>query len=359
MAKLRGINLTDGSASPGKGATVAVAAAGTAAAAGKLAWDKLHAGQSEDFIREYGLHAGEFVPDGIRRIARGQLDSAVEELEGASDRKLGEAVHETRKRLKRLRTCLRVIRPVLGEDVYEHENAAFREAGRRLAAARDARVLAETLDKLGDRFRDELQPVATGDLRARVEDEHETAIGSLRGDGQTIGAVLAELRSARQRTAGWTLVAHDVDALAPGLRRVYARGRRRMRTAAAEPSTENLHEWRKRVKDLWYASQIVRPAGPKRMKRLARRAHHLSDLLGDDHDLAVLRAYVEGHPECFEDEASRGAVVAVIDRRREALQHEALELGGELYKRSPKKFVRSIERRWRKRAPEQAQPASA
>jgi hypothetical protein len=45
---------------------------------------------------------GEFVPDGIRRIARGQLDDAVEELEGASDEELGQAVHEMRKRLKRL-----------------------------------------------------------------------------------------------------------------------------------------------------------------------------------------------------------------------------------------------------------------
>jgi CHAD domain-containing protein len=358
MAKLTGVSL-DGSPNPGRPAALAVAAVGTAAGAGKLAWDKLHGGSSDDQSREHRLHDGEFVPDGIRRIARGQLDDAVEELEGASDRELGEAVHETRKRLKRLRTCLRLTRPALGEDLYDSENAAFRETGHRLSGARDARVLLETLDKLSDRFGDELSPAATDRLRARLEEEHDQAVESLRADGRTVGAVLAELRTARQRTTGWTFDSHEFEALAPGLRRIYGRGRRRMRAAAAEPTTENLHEWRKRVKDLWHASQIVRPAAPKRMKRLAKRAHRLSDLLGDDHDLAVLRGQVKEHHERFEDDASRDALVAIIDRRRTALQNEALELGGKLYKRSPKRFVRSIERRWRKRAPEQAPPVSA
>jgi hypothetical protein len=39
------------------------------------------------------------------------------------------------------------------------------------------------------------------------------------------------------------------------------------------------HELRKRAKYLWCAAQIVRPAAPKKMKRIARRAH---ETLGSD-----------------------------------------------------------------------------
>jgi CHAD domain len=69
------------------------------------------------------------VPDGMRRIARGQLDAGIEELEGQPNRKLDEAVHETRKRLKRLRASLRLERCAIGDETYSRENAAFRDLG--------------------------------------------------------------------------------------------------------------------------------------------------------------------------------------------------------------------------------------
>jgi CHAD domain-containing protein len=132
-----------------------------------------------------------------------------------------------------------------------------------------------------------------------------------------------------------------------------------MRAAAKEPNDEHLHEWRKRVKDLWYASQILTPAAPKPMRRFAKRAHRLSNLLGDDHDLAILRQYVEDHPHHFADEAQRLALTAAIERRRNRLQRDAFELGAKVYERPPKKFVRSIGRRWGKRMPARFEPVAA
>jgi CHAD domain-containing protein len=140
----------------------------------------------------------------------------------------------------------------------------------------------------------------------------------------------------------------DFAVLSHGLKRIYRRGRQRMRAAKAEPTAEALHEWRKRVKELWYASQIVAAAAPERMDEFSKRAHRLSELLGEDHDLAVLRAYVKSHSGCFADESPRRALEAVIDRRRECLQREAFELGPKVYRRRPRRFAGSIERSWRK-----------
>jgi CHAD domain-containing protein len=341
---------------PAAATAAAVTLAGAAAAGGKLVHDRRAKQAADGPDRRFRLHADEYVPDGIRRIAGGQLSGAQDDLEGASEQTLGDAVHETRKRLKRLRACLRLSRDALGDETYDRENTAFRMAGRRLSGARDAEVLVETLDALRERFGTELPAAATDALRARLRDEHEQAMKGLREDEAAIDLTLGELDAARTRAAGWTFDDAGFAALKPGLRRIYRRGRKRMRAATREPTTENLHEARKRVKDLWHATQIVRPAAPKKLKRLSRRAHHLADLLGDDHDLAVLRDDIERHPQAFDDESSQRAVLAVIDRRREALQRDALKLGGRLYAPSPKRFVRRIERGWHKRAAARPEP---
>ncbi|MEA2151069.1 MAG: hypothetical protein QOD69_2899 [Solirubrobacteraceae bacterium] len=343
---------------PGKAAAAAaVALAGAAAAGGKLAHDRRSrpAGPVSEPDRTYRLRADEYVPDGVRRIARGRLADAGEQLGGASGGELGAAVHGARKDLKRLRAALRLTRGALGEETYERENTAFRMAGRRLSGTRDAQVLVETLDALAARFADELPATLTTDLRARLQGEHERALAALQEDDAAVGRTLDELAEARTRTAGWTLDDDGFGALAPGLGRIYRRGRKRVRAAAQEPTDERLHEARKRVKDLWHATQILRPAAPKRLKKLSKRAHGLADLLGDDHDLAVLRAYADRHPQCFADESSRQALLTILDRRRQALQRKAFKLGDELYEQSPKRFVSAIERGWRKRA--DARPA--
>src|ERR671919_166855 len=108
--------------------------------------------------RRFRLDDGERVPDGVRRIARGQLDLSIERLEGDTHEDLGTAVHETRKSLKRLRAIARLARDELGDETYRRENVAFRDAGRRLAGARDDQVLLETLDALTDRDPDQAPP---------------------------------------------------------------------------------------------------------------------------------------------------------------------------------------------------------
>ena len=70
------------------------------------------------------------------------------------------------------------------------------------------------------------------------------------------------------RATGWPTGPCDgesVASLAPGFERIYRRGRKTYKVARKNPSTENLHELRKRAKDLWYTGQIVQAASPKAM----------------------------------------------------------------------------------------------
>ncbi|HUR87353.1 MAG TPA: CHAD domain-containing protein [Solirubrobacteraceae bacterium] len=340
----------------GAAAAAAVALAGAAAAGGRAVAQRRAEPAPEDPERRYRLRGDEYVPDGVRRVARGQLAAAHEQLESASAADLAGAVHETRKALKRVRACVRLSRDALGEETYDRENTAFRMAGRRLSGARGAQVLVETLDALTERFAAELPVEATAALRTRLQEQQAKATAALREDDTAVERTLSELGRARTRTAWWTLETDDFTALKPGLRRIYRRGRRGIRAACDDPTTENLHEARKRVKDLWHATQLVWPAHPKRLEALSTQAHDVADLLGDDHDLAVLREVVRAHPQCFEDESSQRALLAVLDRRREALQRDALELGRKLYAAKPGRFVTDVERGWRKRAGGRSEP---
>src|SRR5262249_35858201 len=101
-----------------------------------------------------------------------------------------------------------------------------------------------------------------------------------------------------------------------------------MRRAQADPTDENRHDWRKRVKDLWHAEQILRPAAPKKMKKLAKRTHTLADLLGDDHGLAELRLSVERRRNGFSDHTAYGGLMAAIDRRARCFSGGRCAWGG-------------------------------
>jgi CHAD domain-containing protein len=315
-------------------AAAGAAAAGIAAVGGKLAWDKL-ASPNGDSKTAYRLRSDEPVPEGIRRIARCQLELAHSELDGASKRKLPAGVHEARKRMKRLRAEVRLSRDAIGDETYKYENTAFRDTGRRLSGARDSEVLLETLEEVEKAAEGELPKGWAKPLRERLEGEREQALEPLRSDDGVMPAVLAEIETAHTRTATWTFDSSGYEALEPGFKRIHKRGRKAMKRAAAEPTSENFHEWRKRAKDLWHALQLLRPVAPKKMKRLASNAHDLSDLLGDDHDLAELRAYAAEHPDCFKDPELLPALDAVIDRRRKRLQRQALKRGRKLYRGRP------------------------
>jgi CYTH domain-containing protein/CHAD domain-containing protein len=290
---------------------------------------------------EFRLRSGESVADGSRRIVRARLDEAIGGLDAAGDDTLDEAVHEARKSLKRLRTILRLARDELGDEVYRSENTGFRDAGRRLSGARDSQVVVETLDGLCGRYRGELPQGGFTALRDALRQEHEAARKRLQADADTLRDVVEKLRSARARTAAWPIDRDDLDALAPGLRRIHRRGRKAL-GAIHEPSgDEALHELRKRAKDLWYASQILGPAAPKKTKKMAKRAHKLADLIGEDHDLAVLQQTAERHHEHLR-EPEPDALRELIERRRSELQRRALSRAKRLYRRKPRAVVRRV-----------------
>ena len=69
---------------------------------------------------------------------------------------------------------------------------------------------------------------------------------------------------------GWTLSEAGFDAVAGGLRKTYARGRRALDSAVEAPTSENFHEYRKRTKYTWYHVRLLDETAPALANRSGR-----------------------------------------------------------------------------------------
>jgi CHAD domain len=353
-------------------ATVAIGV-GVALARAERGRRSIRVGRKRD--RQFALWPQEQLEDGLRRMALSQLDTAIELLGGENGAvPTATAVHETRKSLKRLRALFGLLEQELGTAEFARGDAVLREAGMRLAGARDAEVLVSTLDELVSDNPELARRRGVAKLRSQLVAERDIATERTRDDPWARAQVLGELRALRGRVQAWSLPHRDgIDSVQDGLSRIYRQGRRRRRRAARGKGDagHEMHRWRKRVKDLRYAAAVLDrrdPESPKgartdsrrgrnhgrsrrradagHIRRLARRADELGELLGEEHDLALLAARLRGGAEPSAERrlrvgaGSRKKLLKLIARRRRRLRRKALAKGKRLYRHTPGGFVR-------------------
>ncbi|MEQ8514852.1 MAG: CHAD domain-containing protein [Chromatocurvus sp.] len=285
--------------------------------------------------------------DGIRRMAREQMDKALAEIDDSGlDRQ--QTVHQVRKRCKKIRALLQLARGDLDNagKVYQRENACFRDAARSLSNVRDAEALLETCDKLIDASPRQDKRQRLENARHVLEERRLTAVQDDIGLDERIDAFAATLRAARQRVEAWP-IGDSFAALAPGLKKNYRRGRKAMKSAVKTPSTDKLHEWRKRVKYHRYHLQVLRPTWDAVLHAWQDELNDMGEALGDDHDLAVFTATLSEEHARFTSNRELRALVGLCDRRRAQLQARVFPLGQRAFTEKPKHLVRRLEVYWK------------
>ena len=274
------------------------------------------------------ISSKENVAKALLRLLRRDLNAAARELRAASPRE--ERVHRVRQRLKRIRTILRVLEPAFGERA-RAVRRTLAEAARLLARARDADVAAASARELasttpaGEDAGFERVAVALDAEAARAHQE-KTPLGDVNG---RFAAAMAEAATFEPDFDGQALVA-------AALRQAYKRGRKAMLKAESSLSTPDLHRWRKAVKDLWYLIRLARKRLPKRVARVGPNLDRLGEALGLGNDHALLAEKLALSPT---GDPALMRQLALIARRRNALEAEAFALGARLYARKPKAFA--------------------
>lgn len=116
----------------------------------------------------------ETVPDGIKRIAFELIDKAIEQTKPQVKNR-DKVIHDTRVTFKKLRTLLRLTRVKNNAETFRHEDAGFRDAGRRLSQVRDQAAMIEALDKLTERYADQLSRVPSRSCASRLSGQGESS----------------------------------------------------------------------------------------------------------------------------------------------------------------------------------------
>jgi inorganic pyrophosphatase len=106
-------------------------------------------------------------------------------------------------------------------------------------------------------------------------------------------------------------------------------------------------KWRKQAKYLRYQLEVLHPLWLERMEELANEADQMSELLGDDHDLAVLRQRLGEDPGQYGHEDDTAVLLALIDRRRAELRDEVMPLGRLFFQDIPQDFAQRLKGFWK------------
>jgi CHAD domain-containing protein len=287
--------------------------------------------------------------DSVRQTAREELAGAVRLLRDDYHDDPVTAIHEARKNLKKTRALLRLVRYGLDKDVRRRENAAIRDAARLISGARDSDVMLETIGTLAKRGDARVDAVKLAELRLRLGSPAGDGHGSVSDGNGGPAAVIIVLEGVLGRIDEWPLDC-DWPKLGRGVSRAYRRGRDAFVEADVDPTTERLHDWRKRVKDLWYHQRLLCEAWPEVFGVQAEEAHRLSELLGDDHDLGVLAERLSADGDA--------AILDLISDARAELLRGARRLGRRVYAETGAAFKTRIQAYLRWAAAEAAHDAS-
>jgi CHAD domain-containing protein len=289
----------------------------------------------------------ESVLEGCLRIVNEQVATItgilrVECAEGPS----AADIHRARTCLKRLRALLRLVRGEIARAVFTAAEGTFRDMGKRLAPARSTAVLVSTLDRITAEYdligEDEIERLRAVLVAAAQRARCTTLTTEKRlALAEKLDETVARLERVRFTNSGW-------EALREGVRRTYRQGRKASEELRDAPETSGLHAWRRRVKELWYDLSLLSRLPVRDLPETTEQARLLSELLGEDHDLAMLAAELSRHPTRFGKDGPPESLHRAIASGRKRLLRQIFRLSRRLYASKPNAILTELQDGWRK-----------
>ncbi len=289
----------------------------------------------------FRLKAGEAVSTEIRRIVLRQLDRATAELRSIGDPESDEAIHDARRRVKKIRAIIRLVRPVLrGRTRVDPD---MRRVSKLLAPVADGQGVIDTLNQLIRRFRRQLPRATTtalqSDLIARGKQ-----IDSEAARRNVLTVARKTLRAERRAVKHWRLRTEGFRALAPGLKASVRRARTAMADALLHPTAERHHTWRRHVKNHWFYVRLLSERCGHQLRPYQRQLEALDGVLGEYHNLVLLHGVLVSDIRLSGDEIAR--CVRILERYQRELRRHAQTLGIRVYSETPRMFVTRVKQLW-------------
>lgn len=257
-----------------------------------------------------------------------------------------EAIHELRVGVKRLRGLMQLVRLSLPKGFRKRQDKKLSLAARGLSTSRDQSVLLGLLEQMSVKAASARCRKASGRLLDRMRQEAPPESLDLATLRKAANKLVKDVRSLSQDTRRLGKSAPETGEWALMFQELYRRARKTGRRALESGNDEALHDWRKRVKPVYYAFQML--SDRKVPKRYAvERWRRFQTALGDDHDLHLLELHLHHLGFQPENATQVRAILPEIRNRRRALQSSMRTLSEELLGRSSGRFAKDCLKVWK------------
>lgn len=248
------------------------------------------------------------------------------------------AVHAVRKSLKKMRALLRLVRPAIKVKTFRKADRAVRDLAHQLGGARDSAVMLAAFDQLVEHFSPFLSDAACVPIRQVLASRYQATIehhlSSM--DYDSIRSQLDNLESLLKQL---DLRKFSKEKLLGSVLDTYRQGRDELAALRTDPTTEHGHALRKQTKYLWYQLRLLSKSNDVQLKKLIQGLNELGEILGQDHDLAILSDTLKRQPEICCNSIRSEFVTGLIETRRVTLLSAALRMADKIYAQKPKRFL--------------------
>lgn len=292
----------------------------------------------------YRLQAGTPVSRQLSGIVQEELEAALGSLSG--DAPDAEAIHDARRRVKRVRAILRLLEWELGRPG-DRLTRKLRRGAHALAAMREADANLESLAALQQRWGAALTQAVANRVRRGLESRTRESRAEA---GDSLATARTQLASVRARAPALVAKAARRQAVEDGAVRAYGRARRVLATLRPDAADADFHLWRRRLKEHYYHIRLFEGLHPAPRAR-ARALNRLEEALGDDHNLTILADLLLADPRRYGSLPGNALVLGCIAIEQRRLRRAALQQGERSFALRPRAFREQLRSWWQAPAP--------
>lgn len=241
------------------------------------------------------------------------------------------AVHELRKSIKRIRALFRFLKPLISESDFHQIDGKLAKTGRSLTRERESTVNIDTFTKLnkamGNDFSEQSREVV---LHGLISQRNEAYSVWINGLNKTIANHQFTMSRIYDEIQNLTVIESSAEIELKALENSYNRAIRYYNESLLSLQTETIHKWRKQLKRLLFQLKFGFSEHSPEIRTKIKLLDKLTDVLGKDHDLALLERKVK---HSFKSELPKTELeyfISVVDRERSELQKKAFGMGKEL-----------------------------
>jgi len=199
-----------------------------------------------------------------------------------------DAVHDIRVLLKKSRVSLKLLEIITGTEVFKREYGNLREAGRIMSSWRETSVLRKLLKDLKKNHPLVFEQMTDNEKIVSLLKRNDAITRPDEGMKRDIEEILSILHKSENRMRFINMHTDDQNILLKSIKATWNLASLTYIKARIYPRETNIHELKKKTKDLMFQLFFFRPLNPGAVKSLEKKLDTLGQYLGKYNDLSVL-----------------------------------------------------------------------